>query len=221
MPSISSPVFLDSNVYLGYAMNTYLETFHNECCLIFDGLPNDRHTSDTVKREIKKKVRKRKEIYSEFLEFCNKRSDPSAFDLSKYNDNDASHMMKLILMVKTIDPNTLQYIRRLGTILEVGVQDGLSKTKPPFIPVSENDELKILLSEGTGIHIEDARIIVDYLDWGLKIAGSHFISSDNEIHDKRVEVLRFLEGNFTQQTNKFSFLHLRDVAGFFTPQPNH
>ncbi|MBN1677437.1 MAG: hypothetical protein JW880_02755, partial [Candidatus Thermoplasmatota archaeon] len=61
------PLFLDTNVYMSYAVDGHIEKFHSDCCIVFNA-PNSRHTSYTVKQELNKKMRNRRRLYSELLQ---------------------------------------------------------------------------------------------------------------------------------------------------------
>lgn len=204
------PLFLDSNIYLGYALDGYLEPFHEECQHVFAEMKNGRHTSETVEGELKRKTETRTSIYLAFVRYWEEKNSPFNFDVSEMSDSDADHMRKLLKGIAA-GSYSLEFVRGLGRLLIAGVRDAMNRTDKPLIPRSRDPDLVDNLIM-IAIHRSDAQVLSDFFSWGLTIQGAHFITGDGEITGNRAKIFEVIEDSKTQHCGHLSIVHVKDVS---------
>lgn len=184
----SKTLFLDTNVYLGYALDERFECFHPECSVIFRSA-RDRHTSDTVRDELRTKEVDRRGIYNDLVKHIESGIPPEQFKCQGLKKSDRNHVERIaeLFAKKKL---SLEYFRLLGTELKEGILSGLAKTNKPYIKQSKDEQMKDHFKQVIGIHVPDNTILADFVDWAFARNGSIFVTGDGEIHQKRVPILK-------------------------------
>ena len=200
----SRTLFLDTNVYLGYALDDRFEYFHPECCIIFRSA-RARHTSDTVRNELRTKESDRTKLYSDFVKHIESGNPPEQFNCQGLKESDQNHVARIVELF-TKKRLSLEYFRLLGTELKEGILNGLGKTNKPYVKQSGDDQMKSHFKQAVGIHPPDNTILTDFFDWAFPRSGSIFITGDGEIHKKKAPILKHVsiyKGNCTHLDVQF------------------
>ena len=185
------PLFLDTNVFIGYAVNGHIESFNSDCCIVFSA-QNSRHTSHTVRQELRKKIRDRRKLYSEILQHISAKRPPDDFAPSSGNRTDRTHGIKDLQLFKKglLD---LEYIRTLHTQLEQGILDALAtKTRKVLVDRSQDADMKDHFQFILGIHPPDNQVLADFTDWGMLTGGACFVTCDGGIDKKKDKIKRYI-----------------------------
>lgn len=186
------PLFLDTNVYMSYAINGNLERFHSECCTIFSA-PNPRHTSHTVKQELNKKKRNRRTLYRDVLQHALSKKPAESFSPSSGNEADKAHGIK-VLQVYNKGQMDMEFLRTLHAMLERGIMDALNiKTCQPLIERSPDAVMKDDLRFIMDIHPPDNEVLADFIDWGMPSSGACFITCDGGIDKKKDKIRSYIQ----------------------------
>jgi hypothetical protein len=188
------PLFLDTNVYMSYAINDQIEKFHSQCCTVFDA-PNSRHTSFTVKQELEKKIRNRRTLYREVLQHTISKKSPESFSPSSGNEADKAHGMK-VLQVYEKGSLDMEYLRTLHTLLERGILDALAnRTTKPLVERSTDAVMKDDFRFIMDIHPPDNEVLADFVDWSMPTQGACFITCDGGIDKKKDKIKEYIRDN--------------------------
>lgn len=187
----SRPLFLDTNIYMGYALMEFLEDYHPECCQLIDSSPNMRHTSSTVKQELGDKIRNRNRLYREIFNHVSGGKPIETFRPSSSKKSDVNHYHKLADGYKK-GLFDLEYIRGLGRVLKAGIDAGLKKTDPVLIQPSQDAQMKDSFRL-MDIHRPDDSILADFIDWAFPGSGACFITGDGDINDKKGKIMDYVK----------------------------
>jgi len=202
------PLFFDTNVYMGYALDDRFEDFHPQCCDLF-GAPNSRHTSITVRDELDRKKHDRNRLYRELLDHLEGGKPIEEFQPSSSKKSDRNHWTRILSAYKegSID---LEYLRLLGTELSQGIMDGLSKTNKELVRRSNDGQMKAHF-EMIDIHRPDNSILADFFDWAIPGTGSCFITGDGNIHKKREEIFDYVRNWKNADCNHLSLYFIKEA----------
>lgn len=187
----SRPMFLDTNIYLGYALDKRFEVFHDDCSLVFK-VNRDRHTSETVRTELRTKEKDRQNLYLDLLKHLESHNPPDQFNFRGLKESDQNHA-KLIFELFSKNKLGLEYLRMLGAELREGILNGLRKTMKPYVKESADSEMKKHFWEKTGVHPPDNSILTDFFDWAFPRTGSIFVTGDGGIHQKKGLIFQHVE----------------------------
>jgi hypothetical protein len=203
-------LFLDSNVFIGYAIDSeYIEPHHSVCEYLFCTSNCRKYTSSTVEEELKKKIRDRNRLYSQLLAFIIS-NDISQFNPPISNDNDILHI-KAIKQGAANGKFDLYYVRTLGALLTRGIHDGLSRVDPPFVHRT-SDEGMVDVLEAIGLHYPDSQIVADYCSWISARENGSLVTADRVIYESRVGIFEYLENErFWDITGK-SIIHISNAS---------
>jgi hypothetical protein len=185
------PLFLDTNVYMSYAVDGLIEKFHSECCTVFNA-SNSRHTSYTVRQELRKKMRGRRRLYLEILQHAKSKKPPMSFSPSSENKSDKAHGIK-VLEVYDKGLLDMEFLRTLHTLLEQGILDALTnKTHKTLIERSNDAVMKDDFEFIIGVHFPDNQILADFVDWSMPTAGACLITCDGTIDQKKDKIKEYI-----------------------------
>ena len=187
----SRPMFLDTNIYLGYALDARFEVFHDDCSLIFK-VNRDRHTCETVRTELRTKEKDRQNLYLDLLKHLDSHNPPDQFNFRRLKESDQNHA-KLVFELFSKSKLGLEYLRILGAELREGILSGLKKTIKPYVKESTDGQMKQHFELNTGIHYPDNLILTDFFDWAFPRTGSIFVTGDGGIHQKRGLIIQHVE----------------------------
>lgn len=204
-------IFLDTNVFMGYALDGRIEKFHPQCCTIFSA-PNLRYTSLTVKQELGTKQRDRKKLYREIVAHIASKKPSKDFHPSSGKRSDIQHG---ITILEAYDSNLmdLEFIRTLFVTLSQGIMDALlSKTHRDLVARSDDGDMKDHFQFVVGIHHPDDSILADFFDWALpKSDVCSFVTCDGTVDQKKVDILDYVK-DYKQDCNHLSIWFVTSAA---------
>jgi len=213
----SRPLFLDTNVYLGYAFPETLEKYNPECSRLLEIAPNSRHTSRTVEIELQKKIRERNKLYRELLGHIISRAPLDTFQPSSWKESDQEHLKKLVQGYKE-GLYDLEFLRTLGATLKIGVDSGIKKTSQPLIEASTNTDMKDDLRFIAGVHVPDNIILTDFFAWALtQSQGACFVTGDGGISDNKAAIFNCI--SYANDCSPLSILFVTSAAEKYCPVP--
>ncbi len=194
MESMShSTLFLDTNIYLGYALDKRFEKYHFQCCHILEKQGLSRHTCVTVKGELEKKLRERKKLYQTLLKHCLSGKQLKQFSIAKIAKNERNHTEDIIAQSHKDGKSDMEYVRSLDRLFYARVIDALvNKTTHPLVCASSDAYMKSDMAT-LGIHPPDDCILTDFFTWALPGNGSSFMTGDNKIYDMRTRITDIVE----------------------------
>lgn len=207
---MSSPtLFLDTNIYLGYALDARFEFFHLECRKVFNAR-RDRHTSETVRDELRQKQHDRLTLYEDLVKHLEGQNPPAEFVCPILKESDQDHSIKVLDLFRD-GKLSLAYLRMLGTELKEGILAGLKLTNKPLVKPSGDGAMKKHLETVIDIHYPDSLILTDFFEWAVPRDGSIFVTSDGEIHQKRGAILQYV-GSCKGNCSHLSVQFIREIA---------
>jgi hypothetical protein len=213
----SRPLFLDTNVYLGYAFPETLEKYNPECSRLFEVAPNSRHTSKTVEIELQKKIRERNKLYRELLGHIVSGAPLDTFQPSSGKKSDQEHLEKLVKGFKG-GLYDIEFLRTLGATLKTGVDSGLKKTSQPLVKASTNTDMNDDLLTIASMHAPDNIILTDFFEWALiQSQGACFVTGDGGISDNKTAIFNCI--SYTNDCGLLSILFVTSAARKYCPLP--
>ena len=208
-------LFLDSNIFMGYALDATLERYHSECCHVFDKTGVPLHTSLTVKQELRNKTRVRKRLYANLIKHCLSGGQLKTFKIKGLNKSEQSHLVGIISSQHKGGKPDVEYLRLLEKRFFARLTECLhKKTTQPFIPYSQDGNMK---SDFTllGVHSPDDSVLADFFSWALPGNGSAFITGDNKIHGLRTSLIKSVADGKMTDCSHLSIDHISDVVKRF------
>jgi len=207
-------LFLDTNIYIGYAYDNYYEKYHHECCHVFDKVRGPRHTSLSVKQELGKKKRNRAKLYDALLAHCLSGRQLREFDLKTLKGSELNHAGKLVQAHKE-GKKDIEYLRSLERLFTTRLYDAMyNRTEQPFVGYSADaylkDDLQLL-----GMHTPDDSILADFFTWALPGIGSCFVTGDGAINDRKTEILSLVADKAQGGCTHLSIAHVRNAVQKF------
>ena len=208
-------LFLDSNIFIGYALDAALERFHNECCHVFDKVSLPRHTSLTVRQELRKKDHDRKRLYADLMKHCLSGRQFKSFKIKDFGKSEQNHMEKVISDHHKGGKSDLEYLRLLEKRFFARLADCLyKKTTQPFIPYSEDGYMKSDFAI-IGIHAPDDKVLADFFSWALPGKGSSFLTGDGKIHGMRSKIIKSVAEGKMKDCSHLSIDYISEVIKKF------
>jgi len=211
-------VFLDTNVYLGYAYNAPFEKHHSECCYVFDASHFHRYTSMTVNQELNKKKHDRKKLYKGTLKHCLSGRQLKEFKISDLGRSEANHFVKMIADAHKSDGSEVEYIRNLQRSFFTRLMGCLEKrTCQPLIPYSNDGDLKSFFALD-GVHSPDERVLADFFTWAIDGNDCCLVTGDGRLYDLRMKVLKTVSERKGRNVSHLSIEHISVIPSRF-PAP--
>jgi hypothetical protein len=205
----SPTLFLDTNIYLGYALDARFEFFHLECSKVFHAR-RDRHTSETVRDELRQKQQDRLTLYGDLVKHLDSCKPPNQFVCSILKDSDQEHTTKVLNLFRDAKLS-LEYLRMLGTELKEGILAGLKLTSKPLVKPGDNGSMMRHFETAIDIHYPDNMILTDFFEWAFPRDGSVFVTSDGGIHQNRGAILQHVR-SCKGDCSHLSVQFIREIA---------
>jgi hypothetical protein len=205
-------LFLDTNVYIGYTLEGYFERFHSECCHIFDKVPNSRHTSLTVKQELDNRMNKRTKFFKTLLLHCLSGRQLKEFKIVGLKESEENLAEKIIAQAHKEGKADVEYVKGLQRMFFSRLLDALhNKTAKPFVPFSNDADMKDHFQFVVGIHPPDDSVLADFFSWALPGTGSCFITGDGLIDRKKEDILEYVRDKTLEGCSHLSMIFVRSA----------
>ena len=204
-------MFLDTNIYLGYALDRRFEKYYFQCCHVFNKAGLSRNTSITVRGELNKKLGERKRLYRDLLKHCLSGKQLKQFSIKKLDKNERNHAEDVIAQSHKDGKSDVEYVRSLDRMFFSRVNDALlKKTSQPLVSCSDDAYMKSDFGL-MGIHAPDDCILADFFSWALLSKGSSFLTGDNKLHDSRSKILRNVQDRKMIDCSHLAIEHISDA----------
>jgi len=201
-------LFLDTNIYLGYALDKRFEKYHFQCCHVFDKTTLPRHTSITVRGELHKKIKERKRFYGTLLKHCLSGKQLKQFNIGKLDKNERNHAEDVIAESHKEGKSDVEYVRSLDRLFFARVEEALLKrTAYPLVPCSNDAQMKTDF-EILGLHHPDDSVLADFFSWAIPGKGSSFLTGDNKIHNSKTRIINTVESRNLVSCSHLSIDHV-------------
>lgn len=177
--TLNRDVFLDTNIFLGFA--TDFEEDHERCKEVF--FRNyTRRTGSRVNSELNRvKSRRYRVIYNDLLDFLKRQMPINRFTPSvTLNENDGRHLKQLLKQLRKLSATkTLNYLRHKIREIWDGVKYALTLVCRPFITLYNYVICEVAINRCIN-NLNDARILSDALCWAENNQPLIFCTSDNK-----------------------------------------
>lgn len=183
--------FIDSCVFISYG--TEFEDFHSSCITFFDKTDCYKCTSESVKRELSLKLKKRNKLYQDYSKYLSKRGNEE-YKVSAHihlNKNDLRHLKEIIQQLSVIPAyEQLTFLRQFNKRLELRIKRAI-RNLDQVIPRNDDSYFKALIN--TIIPNEDdSWILNDAIHWSLTTENATFVTLDGEIYYNRDKLLKMV-----------------------------
>jgi len=168
-------LFLDSNLFLSYAID--FEPDHPLSERLFHG-DYRRYSGMRVKSELGKVKRRRRRLYEDLIRFYNSNAGGSFKPSLSLLPNDRRHLMQLLQsLVPKSKIEVLTLLRRIGRLIDFGVEHAFSLVLSPLVPLSTDlaCQKQIELCVANAV---DAGLLTDALCWTEEDAPASFCTED-------------------------------------------
>jgi len=183
--------FIDSCVFISYA--TEFEDFHSSCITFFDETDCYKCTSESVKRELSLKLKKRNRLYQDYSKFLSKRGteDYKVSPDIYLNKNDVRHLKEIVEQLSVISAHEqLTFLRQFNKRLGLRIERVVTNLNE-VIPRNSDSYFKALIN--TIIPNEDdSWILNDAIHWSLTTENATFVTLDGEIYYNRDKLLKMV-----------------------------
>lgn len=211
----ANSLFLDSNIFMGYALDATLERYHSECCHVFDKTGRPIHTSLTVRQELRNKARVRRRLYADLMKHCLSGGQIKTFKIKDLNKSEQNHLIGIVSSQHKGGKPDVEYLRLLEKRFYARLTECLyKKTSQPFIPYSEDGNMKSDFGL-LGLHSPDDSVLADFFSWALPGGGSAFVTADNGIHRLRSDILKSVAESKMADCSHLSIDHVSDAISRF------
>jgi len=180
--------FLDTNIFLGAALEPPVEPNYDACRKVFVSSIKKR-TSKTVLEELHNRLKKRKRLYSKMVIQVVSGKDLYDLEIDDLNKSDYEHFRDLVTAFNMKNQD-LAFIRALERVVARRISEALDGLELPYIQKARNDQFQDALITRQGISPEDARIIDDFITWAMgNHANTWFLTMDRKILDSNKDLM--------------------------------
>jgi len=179
-------LFLDSNLFLSYAIDFEPDHALSERLFHEDYA---RYSGIRVKSELGKVKRRRRNLYEDLMRFYNGNASGSFRPSLALLPNDRHHLAQLLKsLVPKNKVEVLTLLRRLGRLIDLGVDHAFSLISSPLVSMSTDlaCQKQIELCVANAV---DAWLLTDALCWTEEDAPASFCTEDwSDIVANRAEI---------------------------------
>ena len=179
--------FADSCIFIGYAME--FEIFHVNCKVFFEKTEGDKYISKSVDDELKRKIKRRDDLYRDYIKYLGRNKKEKYVSTVPLNDNDKGHLKDLVCKLSNIPIiDQVNYLRNLGKILKSRINKAKSTIKD-IIPRNNDVYFKDIIRTIVE-NDNDSWILNDAIQWSLENVYLTFVTADGDIYNDRDRLLQ-------------------------------
>jgi predicted nucleic acid-binding protein len=202
--------FVDSCVFIAYA--TEFEIFHPACISFFEENRCEKYTSESVAGELKRKLKRRDELYKDYSKFLadggkGEYTVPSNIYVNK---NDNRHLKELVRHLSNTPADAqLTFLRLFGKRLRIRIDKSMGFIKE-VIPRNNDAYFKDII-RAIIKNDYDSWILNDAIQWALSNSEVVFVTLDGEIYYNRGDLLRVVKDHKFLTEAPIQIVH---ISGF-------
>ncbi len=202
--------FADSCIFIAYG--TDFEDFHPHCVAFFEQMNCEKHTSESVKGELDRKLKRRNLLYIDYSKFLTG-TGAGEYRVSPgihMNANDLRHLKDLIRTLSSISAHEqLTFLRLFGKNLKLQISKAMgfiTQIAPRNNDVYFKDIIRSVI-----VNDDDSWIVNDAVHWSLSIDNAIFVTSDGDIYNNREELLRKVIDFKSLTEAPMQIIHIRQL----------